>query len=149
MNIDPLTIDFVRDLILRKETTATALTEEFYKKIESEDSKIHAFLTLSKDRAFAKATEIDGMADRGEELPPMAGVPVGIKDVFMTRGIQTTAGSRILEDFVAPYDSTAVARLESANRASLLRWRTDCERSRTSGSAIFVHHITATRRFTR
>jgi aspartyl-tRNA(Asn)/glutamyl-tRNA(Gln) amidotransferase subunit A len=114
MNIDPLTIDFVRDLILRKETTATALTEEFYKKIESEDSKIHAFLTLSKDRAFAKATEIDGMADRGEELPPMAGVPVGIKDVFMTRGIQTTAGSRILEDFVAPYDSTAVARLESA-----------------------------------
>ena len=114
MNIDPLTIDFVRDLILRKETTATALTEEFYKKIEAEDPKIHAFLTLSKDRAFEKATEIDSMADRGEELPPLAGVPVGIKDVFMTRGIQTTAGSRILEDFVAPYDSTAVAKLEEA-----------------------------------
>jgi aspartyl-tRNA(Asn)/glutamyl-tRNA(Gln) amidotransferase subunit A len=114
MNLDVLTVDFVRDLILRKETTATALTEEFYKKIEADDPKIHAFLTLSKERAFAKAAEIDGMADRGEELPVMAGVPVAIKDVFMTQGIQTTAGSRILENFVAPYDATAVAKLESA-----------------------------------
>jgi aspartyl-tRNA(Asn)/glutamyl-tRNA(Gln) amidotransferase subunit A len=114
MNLDALTIEFVRDLILRKETTATALTEEFYKKIESDDPKIHAYLTLSKDRAFAKAAEIDGMADRDEELPPMAGVPVAIKDVFMTEGIQTTAGSRILENFVAPYDATAVAKLEAA-----------------------------------
>jgi len=114
MNLDALTIEFVRDLILRKETTATALTEEFYKKIESDDPKIHAYLTLSKDRAFAKAAEIDGMADRDEELPPMAGVPVAIKDVFMTEGIQTTSGSRILENFVAPYDATAVAKLEAA-----------------------------------
>jgi aspartyl-tRNA(Asn)/glutamyl-tRNA(Gln) amidotransferase subunit A len=114
MNLDVLTIDFVRDLILRKETTATALTEGFYKKIEADDPRIHAYLTLSKERAFAKAAEIDGMADRGDELPVMAGVPVGIKDVFMTEGIQTTAGSRILENFVAPYDATAVARLEAA-----------------------------------
>jgi aspartyl-tRNA(Asn)/glutamyl-tRNA(Gln) amidotransferase subunit A len=114
MNLDVLTIDFVRDLILLKETTATALTEEFYKKIEADDPKIHAYLTLSKERAFAKAAEIDAMADRGEELPAMAGVPVGIKDVLMTEGIQTTAGSRILENFVAPYDATAVAKLEAA-----------------------------------
>ena len=114
MNLDVLTIDFVRDLILRKEITATALTEEFFKKIESDDPKIHAFLTVSKERAFAKAAEIQGMADRGEELPPMAGVPVAIKDVFMTERIQTTAGSRILENFVAPYDATAVAKLEAA-----------------------------------
>jgi aspartyl-tRNA(Asn)/glutamyl-tRNA(Gln) amidotransferase subunit A len=114
MNLDMLTVDFVRDLILRKETTATALTGEFYKKIEVDDPKIHAFLTLSKERAFAKAAEIDDMADRGEGLPAMAGVPVAIKDVFMTQGIQTTAGSRILENFVAPYDATAVMKLEAA-----------------------------------
>ena len=114
MNLDALTIDFVRDLILRKQTTAQALTESFYQKIESDDPKIHAYLTLSKERAFAKAAEIDAMADRGEELPRMAGVPVAIKDVFMTKGIQTTAGSRILENFVAPYDATAVERLEGA-----------------------------------
>ncbi|MGE5109513.1 MAG: Asp-tRNA(Asn)/Glu-tRNA(Gln) amidotransferase subunit GatA [Acidobacteriaceae bacterium] len=114
MNLEPLTIDFVRDLILRKETTATALAEKFYGKIESDDDKIHAFLTLTKERAMAKAAEIDAMADRGDELPPLAGVPVGIKDVLMTRGTQTTAGSRILENFVAPYEATSVAKLEAA-----------------------------------
>lgn len=114
MNIGLLTIDFVRDLILRKETTATALTEAFYQKIEHEDGKIHSFLSLCRERAFAKAAEIDAMADRGDELPPLAGVPVGIKDVLMTREIETTAGSRVLENFVAPYDCTAVAAMEAA-----------------------------------
>jgi aspartyl-tRNA(Asn)/glutamyl-tRNA(Gln) amidotransferase subunit A len=114
MKLDALTIDFVRDLILRKETTAAALAEEFYGKIESDDEKIHAFLTLTKERAMAKAAEIDARADRGDDLPPLAGVPVGIKDVLMTRGARTTAGSRILENFVAPYDATSVARLEAA-----------------------------------
>jgi aspartyl-tRNA(Asn)/glutamyl-tRNA(Gln) amidotransferase subunit A len=125
MNLDVLTIDFVRDLILRKQTTATALTDAFYKRIESDDPKIHAYLTLSRERAFAKAAEIDAMADRGEELPAMAGVPVGIKDVFMTQGIQTTAGSRILENFVAPYDATAVARLEAAG--AILLGKLNCD----------------------
>ena len=114
MNLEPLTIDFVRGLILRKETTAAALAEKFYGKIASDDGKIHAFLTLTKERAMAKAAEIDAMADRGDELPPLAGVPVGIKDVLMTRGTRTTAGSRILENFVAPYDATSVAKLEAA-----------------------------------
>ena len=114
MNLEPLTIDFVRGLILRKETTAAALVEKFYGKIESDDGKIHAFLALTKERAMAKAAEIDAMADRGDELPPLAGVPVGIKDVLMTRGTRTTAGSRILENFVAPYDATSVAKLEAA-----------------------------------
>ena len=67
MNFDVLTIDFVRDLILRKETTAQALTEAFYQKIDSDDPKIHAYLTLSKERAFAKAAEIDGMFRSGKE----------------------------------------------------------------------------------
>ena len=91
MDIEPLTIDWVRDLVARKETTATALAEAFYSKIAAEDEKIGAFLTLSKDRALAKAAEIDRMAERGDSLPPLAGVPVGIKDVLMTRGIRTTA----------------------------------------------------------
>jgi len=114
MNLDVLTISFVRDLILRKETTATALTEEFYRKIESDDPNIHAYLTLTRERALIKAAEIDAIADRGDELPPLAGVPVGVKDVLMTREVTTTAGSRILENFVAPYDATAVAKMEAA-----------------------------------
>ncbi|HEX6881024.1 MAG TPA: Asp-tRNA(Asn)/Glu-tRNA(Gln) amidotransferase subunit GatA, partial [Terriglobales bacterium] len=69
---------------------------------------------LSRERALSKASEIEAMADRGDELPPLAGVPVAIKDVLMTKGIQTTAGSRILENFVAPYTATSVEKLEAA-----------------------------------
>jgi len=119
MNIEPLTIDWVRDLVARKETTATALAEAFYGKIAADDEKIGAFLTLSKDRAMAKAAAIDRVAERGDSLPPLAGVPVGIKDVLMTSGIRTTAASKILDNFIAPYDCTAVARMEAAGAVVL------------------------------
>ena len=119
MNIELLTIDGVRDLLARKEMTATALAEAFYGKIAAEDEKIGAFLTLSKSRAMAKAAEIDQLAERGDPLPPLAGVPVGIKDVLMTRGVRTTAASKILDDFIAPYDCTAVARMEAAGAVVL------------------------------
>ena len=59
------------------------------------------------------------MAERGDSLPPLAGVPVGIKDVLMTRGIRTTAASKILDNFIAPYDCTAVARMEAAGAVVL------------------------------
>jgi aspartyl-tRNA(Asn)/glutamyl-tRNA(Gln) amidotransferase subunit A len=119
MNIELLTIDRARDLLVRKEMTATALAEAFYGKIATEDEKIGAFLTLSKSRAMAKAAEIDQMVERGDPLPPLAGVPVGIKDVLMTRGVRTTAASKILDDFIAPYDCTAVARMEAAGAVVL------------------------------
>jgi aspartyl-tRNA(Asn)/glutamyl-tRNA(Gln) amidotransferase subunit A len=119
MNIELLTIDGVRDLLARKEMTATALAEACYGKIAAEDEKIGAFLTLSKSRAMAKAAEIDQLAERGDPLPPLAGVPVGIKDVLMTRGVRTTAASKILDDFIAPYDCTAVARMEAAGAVVL------------------------------
>lgn len=119
MNIDLLTIDLARDLLARKEVTATALAEKFYSKIAAGDEKIGAFLTLSKDRALVKAAEIDAIAKRGDPLPPLAGVPVGIKDVLMTRGVRTTAASKILDNFIAPYDCTAVARMEAAGAVVL------------------------------
>ena len=114
MDINLLTIDFARDLVARKQTTATALTEALYTKIDAEDPEIGAYLALSRKRAFIQAERIDKMADKGEELPALGGVPVAIKDVMMTRDIHTTAGSQILRDFIAPYDCTAVAKLEKA-----------------------------------
>jgi aspartyl-tRNA(Asn)/glutamyl-tRNA(Gln) amidotransferase subunit A len=95
------------------------LAESFYAKIENDDPNIGAFLTLSKERAMAKAAEMDALAAKGEKLPPLGGVPVGIKDVMVTKGIRTTAGSKILGDYVPPYDCTAVARLESAGAVLL------------------------------
>ena len=108
------TIESVRSAIADRTLTATALAEEFYTRIKQNDPEIGAFLTLSKERAAAKAAEIDKLAEAGNPLPPLAGVPIAIKDVMVTRDVRTTAGSKILENFVPPYDCTAVARMEAA-----------------------------------
>ena len=114
MDLSSLTIASTRSAIAGGQTTATRLVEDFYRKIKLEDADIHAWLTLCEDRALSQAKRIDELAAKGAELPPLAGVPVGIKDVMVTRGVRTTAGSKILGNFVPPYDCTAVARLEAA-----------------------------------
>jgi len=119
MDLKLLTIDAARSAIQERKTSASALAESFYSKIENDDPKIGAFLTLSKERALAKAAEMDALAAKGEKLPPLGGVPVGIKDVMITKGIRTTAGSKILGNYVPPYDCTAVARLEAAGAVVL------------------------------
>jgi aspartyl-tRNA(Asn)/glutamyl-tRNA(Gln) amidotransferase subunit A len=119
MDLTLLTIDAARSAIQERKTSASALAESFYSKIENDDPKIGAFLTLSKERAMAKAAEMDALAAKGEKLPPLGGVPVGIKDVMITKGIRTTAGSKILGNYVPPYDCTAVARLEAAGAVVL------------------------------
>jgi aspartyl-tRNA(Asn)/glutamyl-tRNA(Gln) amidotransferase subunit A len=114
-----LTIDGIRNSIAERRTTAATLVEEFYTRIKQEDPEIGAFLTLSKERAQARAAKIDRLAEAGSPLPPLAGVPVAIKDVMVTRDVRTTAGSKILEKFVPPYDCTAVARMEAAGAVVL------------------------------
>src|SRR5882724_349461 len=119
MDITSLTIDAARSAVQERKTTTTALAETFYAKIEKDDPQIGAFLTLSKERALAKAAEMDALAAKGEKLPPLGGVPVAIKDVMVTRGVRTTAGSKILGNYVPPYDCTAVTRLEAAGAVVL------------------------------
>jgi aspartyl-tRNA(Asn)/glutamyl-tRNA(Gln) amidotransferase subunit A len=119
MDLTGLTIDSARSAIAERKASAAALAEAFYAKIESDDPKIGAYLILSRDRARAKAAQIDSLAEKGAKLPPLAGVPVGIKDVLVTKGVRTTAGSKILGNYVPPYDCTAVARLEAAGAVVL------------------------------
>src|SRR5215469_15715136 len=119
MNLTGLTIDSARSAVAGRKTSATALAESFFAKIASDDPKIGAYLMLSKERALAKASDIDRLAEKGEPLPPLAGVPVGIKDVLVTKGVRSTAGSKILGNYVPPYDCTAVARLEAAGAVVL------------------------------
>jgi aspartyl-tRNA(Asn)/glutamyl-tRNA(Gln) amidotransferase subunit A len=114
MDLNALTIESARTAIAEKHATASDLVEQFYSKIKADDPEIHAYLTLSQDRAFAQAKRIDGLVSRGAPLPPLAGVPLGIKDVMVTQGVRTTAGSKILENFIPPYDCTAVKKLEAA-----------------------------------
>jgi aspartyl-tRNA(Asn)/glutamyl-tRNA(Gln) amidotransferase subunit A len=119
MDLASLTIDGVRSAIQERKSTAASFAEAHYAKIASDDPQIGAYLALSKDRAMAKAAEIDALAAKGDHLPPLAGVPVGIKDVMVTRGVITTAGSKILGNYLPPYDCTAVARLEAAGAVVL------------------------------
>ena len=119
MDLNALTIEAARAAVQARETTATSLAEAFYAKIDKTDPEIGAYLTLSKDRALEQAARMDSLAAKGEELPPLGGVPVGIKDVLVTRGVRTTASSKILANYIPPYDCTAVARLEAAGAVVL------------------------------
>jgi aspartyl-tRNA(Asn)/glutamyl-tRNA(Gln) amidotransferase subunit A len=125
MDLKSLTIDGARSAVQRRETTALALAEAHYARIQQEDGQIGAFLTLSKERALEQADRIDRMAAEGQTLPPLGGVPVGIKDVLSTRGVRTTAGSKILENYIPPYDCTAVARMEAAGAMVLGKMNCD------------------------
>src|SRR5213593_2053500 len=114
MELKSLTIDVARAAVQQRKASAVSLAESFYTKIQTDDPKIGAYLTLSKERALAKAAEIDKLAEKGERLPVLGGVPVAIKDVMVTKGVRTTAGSKILGNYLPPYDCTAVSRLEAA-----------------------------------
>ena len=125
MDLNSLTIETTRTAIAEKQITASELVEQFYGKIKAEDPAIHAYLAHSEDRAFAQARHIDDLVRQGTALPPLSGVPIGIKDVMVTKGLRTTAGSRILENFIPPYDCTAVARLEAAGAIVLGKMNCD------------------------
>jgi aspartyl-tRNA(Asn)/glutamyl-tRNA(Gln) amidotransferase subunit A len=119
MELENLTIDAARFAVASRKTTATAVAELHYARIESGDRRINSFLALSRERAMAQAAKIDGMAAMGEALPLLAGVPVGIKDVLVMQGAPATAGSRILQGYRPPYEATAVTKLEAAGAVLL------------------------------
>src|SRR5438552_18261446 len=104
MELRSLTIADARSTVQQRTASAVSLAESFYTKIQTDDPKIGAYLTLSKERSFAKAAETDKLAAKGERLPPLGGVPVGIKAVMVTKGVRTTAGSKILCNYIPPYD---------------------------------------------
>jgi aspartyl-tRNA(Asn)/glutamyl-tRNA(Gln) amidotransferase subunit A len=125
MNLNQLTVESTRTAIAEKQFTATQVVEEFYKKIKAEDGEIHAYLTLCEERALRQASRVDDLAATGEPLPPLAGVPIAVKDVMVTKGVRSTAGSKVLENFIPPYDCTAVERLEAAG--AIVLGKTNCD----------------------
>jgi len=96
------------------EVTSVELTQAYVDRISAVDGEVHAFLHVDADGALATAADVDARRAAGEELHPLAGVPVAVKDVITTRGVPTTAGSRILEGWVPPYDATVTTRLRAA-----------------------------------
>jgi len=119
------TITSVREAIAAKKTSAREIAAEYYRRIAERNGKLNAYLTLCEGRAYAQADRIDALVAAGQPLPPLAGVPIAIKDVISTREVRTTCGSKILSNYVPPYDATAVLRLEAAG--AVILGKTNCD----------------------
>jgi aspartyl-tRNA(Asn)/glutamyl-tRNA(Gln) amidotransferase subunit A len=119
------TIDSIREALVAKKVSARELAGEYYKRIAARNGELNAYLTLSEERAYAQADKVDAMVGAAKALPPLAGVPIAVKDVLSTRGVRTTCGSKILENYIPPYDATAVTRLEDAG--AVLLGKTNCD----------------------
>jgi len=98
-------------MIRRKETSSYEITESVFKRITEKEDTINAFITLTRETAMKQAAEADRRIQKGESLSPVDGIPIAIKDNLCTLGIKTTAGSNILENYIPPYNATAVERV--------------------------------------
>ena len=102
------------DLLTRREVSAREVTQAHLDRTRAVDGPVHAYLHVDEEGALAAAADIDARRAGGEELHALAGVPIAVKDVVVTKGLPTTAGSRILQGWVPPYDATLVTRLRAA-----------------------------------
>ena len=119
------TIDAIREGLRAKRFSARELAAEALRLAEAENESSGVFLSLAPERALAAADRVDSALAAGADAGPLAGVPLAVKDVIMTAGEKTTCASRALEDFVAPYDATAVAAAERAG--AVIVGKTNCD----------------------
>ena len=115
----PKTLAALREGIVSGRIKAADLAAGYYERIEKKNPRLNVYLSLTRERALAQAAKIDAAAAKGDPLGPLAGIPVGIKDVLVVKGAPATAGSKILEDYRPPYDATAVSKLEAAGAVLL------------------------------
>jgi aspartyl-tRNA(Asn)/glutamyl-tRNA(Gln) amidotransferase subunit A len=110
--VPTLTVGRIHEGLRKKEFSAVDVATAALEFAERENPKTNAYLTFSSERALETANRVDRQIAKGEHVGELAGVPLGVKDVIVTKGLRTTCGSRILEHYVPPYDATAVIRLE-------------------------------------
>ena len=127
-----MTISAWRGQLLNGEVSSRELVDQQLERIQSVDTEIHAFVELTAERARADADRVDAARAAGEDLGPLAGVPLAIKDNLCTRGVRTTCSSRMLEQFVPPYESTVTERLWSAG--AVLMGKTNLDEFAMGGS---------------
>jgi len=112
MNLNELTIGKAHEKLQKGEVFASEIIEACFKQIERVDSDIKAYLRLTRDLALKQAKKVDEKIRKGEKISALAGVPMALKDNICTRGIVTSSASRILENYIPPYNATVVAKLK-------------------------------------
>jgi len=139
MDLTTLSVGELRDVLTRKKASAEEVVRAHLKRIEEKGKKLRAYLTVTPERALEQARKVDRQIAAGETLAPLAGVPLAVKDAIVTRNARTTCASKILENYIPPYDATAVSRLEAAGACVV--GKTNCDEfamgSSTENSAFF------------
>jgi aspartyl-tRNA(Asn)/glutamyl-tRNA(Gln) amidotransferase subunit A len=121
----PQTMAALRAEIAGGRVKARELAVQYYERIEKKNPRLNVYLSFTRDRALAQAERIDAIAAKGDPLPPLAGIPVALKDVLVMKSAPATAGSKILKGYQPPYDATVVQRLEAAG--AVLLGKTNCD----------------------
>lgn len=119
MNITELTVHELKEKLEKKELTSYEIIKACIEKIEEKEKDVQAFVTTLEKDALEKAEEIDKKIASGEIVEKLAGIPIGIKDNICTKGVNTTCSSKMLENFVAPYDATVMEKINSENLINL------------------------------
>ena len=110
-----MTAASLSEKLRKKECSAVEITRSALTQIEKKEEQIGSFVTVCEERALKKAEELDKKIAAGEQLSPLAGIPVGVKDNICTEGILTTCSSNMLYNFVPPYNATVVDKLENSD----------------------------------
>lgn len=140
MQLFRLTAHELHDLLTKKEISAIELHEAVFDRIASVEEKVGAYLTRTKERALERARMVDGQIRKGEKIFPLSGIPIAVKDNMCTDGIPTTAGSKILANFIPPYSATVVKKLDATGAAMVGKTNLDefAMGSSTENSAFFT-----------
>ena len=132
----------LHDMLRKKECSASEAVESLIERIDAVEGKVHAYLTKTPELARETAKKVDERLAAGEELSPLAGIPIAIKDNICTKGVRTTCASKMLENFVPPYSATVVHKLEHAGTPVLGKLNLDefamgssCENSHFQNTA--------------
>lgn len=114
MELYEYTASDLSQMLKEKKCSATEIANSVFARIDAVEDKVNAYVTVTKDEALAKAAEVDKKIASGEALAPIEGIPVGIKDNICTKGVKTTCSSKMLANFVPPYNATVTEKLKAA-----------------------------------
>ena len=137
-----LTAHELHEKLKEREITAVELTESIYERIEDVETSIKGYLTLTKEIALEQASAADTGFQNGNDMPPLAGIPIAIKDVICTKDVRTTCASKILSNFVPPYDATVMTKLQEQGAVMIGKTNMDefAMGSSTENSAFQITH---------